>query len=687
MKNKTFVLNSLKVLIGNVLSLVSGILVGFLIPKILGYEDFSNYKIYTLYITYLSLLTLGFGDGLYLKYSGLNPKEFNKDNIKLYVRKYYIWLFIVFVPFFLMSFVFEGDTRFICCCLSITMLITNVVSMHQNLSLIHNRFNEYTIRTIIKAVLTSLLVVSLFISSYYFHNFLDYKIYLIGTISCDFLLMVWYFLTYRDINFAKINKSNITEKKYFSILKIGLPLLLSNLAGTIYLNLDRQFVSIFFSKTDYAIYAFAYNILTLVTTATSAVSLALFPAMKSDVNFKMENKFSVFVKYMSLLVGASLFIYFPLTYFVEWFLPNYVLSIDIFKIILPGIAFSSIVTTIIINFYKTEKKVTLYLIVSLANILISIGLNFLAYYLFDSYLWISAFSVISIIVWYITLSIFFVKKYKVNFIRNFSFLIMLSAAFYADVFLIENRLIGMLIFILMFVTLFAVFYRITFLTLIKKIRRVFLHITDKIKSYFRRSRLKNKHFTIISNNCFGGTVYEFFNLVKQSPTVGLFMFPDDYLKFLKKLNYYLEQELFFVEFGDSKHSKYLSQFDYYNEHLIIGKLDDIELIFLHYKNREEAKSKWKRRCDRINKNLLIVKFNDQNGFVNENFYEFKSLPYKNKIFITSQEKFKKEKDQNLNVVVIPNSNGEYVFNDMAKDVNKHFNLLKYINGLNEREDL
>lgn len=44
----------------------------------------------------------------------------------------------------------------------------------------------------------------------------------------------------------------------------------------------------------------------------------------------------------------------------------------------------------------------------------------------------------------------------------------------------------------------------------------------------------------------------------------------------------------------------------------IGKLDDIEVVFLHYKSEEEAYQKWNRRKKRINYNNLIFKFNDMN---------------------------------------------------------------------------
>ena len=52
---------------------------------------------------------------------------------------------------------------------------------------------------------------------------------------------------------------------------------------------------------------------------------------------------------------------------------------------------------------------------------------------------------------------------------------------------------------------------------------------------FRKRKLNKEKFTIISNNCWGGMVYESVNLIKQSPTVGLYILPTDYLKFISNI--------------------------------------------------------------------------------------------------------------------------------------------------------
>ena len=64
---------------------------------------------------------------------------------------------------------------------------------------------------------------------------------------------------------------------------------------------------------------------------------------------------------------------------------------------------------------------------------------------------------------------------------------------------------------------------------------------------FRKKQLKSTEFTIISNNCWGGIVYESYNLPKQSPTTGLFFMAKDYIEFSSDLKRYIYGELTFIK--------------------------------------------------------------------------------------------------------------------------------------------
>ena len=167
---------------------------------------------------------------------------------------------------------------------------------------------------------------------------------------------------------------------------------------------------------------------------------------------------------------------------------------------------------------------------------------------------------------------------------------------------------------------------------LKMRNNIYIPLTCKLKN----KKLLNKEFTIISNNCWGGTVYEAYNLQKQSPTVGMFFMADDYIKFISNLEEYLQAELQFINPLETKWKSFVEK-DQRFGHYPVGRLNDIELHFLHYHNEEEAMEKWKRRIRRINWEHLLIKFNDQNGCTERNLREFCKLPYKNRIYFTCKD--------------------------------------------------
>lgn len=198
---------------------------------------------------------------------------------------------------------------------------------------------------------------------------------------------------------------------------------------------------------------------------------------------------------------------------------------------------------------------------------------------------------------------------------------------------------------------------------------------------FRKSKLNKEKFTIISNNCWGGMIYESFNLIKQSPTVGLYILPHDYLKFISNIKWYLNQELIFIKPSESKNGAYIKneikdeRFGTYP----VAKLADIEIYFVHYTSEKTAIEKWNRRKTRINWDHILYKFNDQNGCTNEQLEQFLQLPLKNKIVFTVRNELKDSND----IVKLNNPLGlSYVdtFNEPFGN-NRFINIIKLINDL------
>lgn len=175
---------------------------------------------------------------------------------------------------------------------------------------------------------------------------------------------------------------------------------------------------------------------------------------------------------------------------------------------------------------------------------------------------------------------------------------------------------------------------------IKKIRLFYIGCRDRKLERLRLSfipRLR-KHFpdgvSILSNNCFAGRVYQDLHRPYLSPTAGLTILYPDYITFLEKLQYYRFAPLVWTEKSRYPRGEQMRKtWKHWYPIALIG--GDLEVHFLHYRSKEEAEEKWRRRCDRINMDNLYIVAAAQGNCTEDMVARFANLPYK-KIFLVKE---------------------------------------------------
>lgn len=193
----------------------------------------------------------------------------------------------------------------------------------------------------------------------------------------------------------------------------------------------------------------------------------------------------------------------------------------------------------------------------------------------------------------------------------------------------------------------------------------------RVLAPFRRKKLKNTQISIISNNCWGGDVYRYFGLPYNSPTVGLYFYAEDYLKFISDLKHYLTCPIRQITLEQSKHQKELIERNQQNK--VLALVDDVEVVMLHYKTWKEAKEKWERRSLRVNYDHLLIKFSRQNCCTDEHIKKFVQLNLDNKIFFDNVP-------NDYPCAVYIKGQEEFAFlADDIKDYKKYVDIYRYVN--------
>lgn len=211
-----------------------------------------------------------------------------------------------------------------------------------------------------------------------------------------------------------------------------------------------------------------------------------------------------------------------------------------------------------------------------------------------------------------------------------------------------------------------------------QIGAILVKLREKTNPYLgpiRRKALEKvgkENFTIISNNCRGGHLYRWYSIGYDSPTIGMYLFSEDYIKLIYNLKHYLNIEPKFVTYKESKYRGILEKRGGSNIKCPIGILDDIEIVFLHYRSPEEARDKWTRRKARIHWHNIFFKMSEQNECTLEHLCAFDRLPTEKKFVFT-------HKDYGLESQIIFKDfeNDNYVLNDTTY-FNRYINLTRWL---------
>lgn len=153
---------------------------------------------------------------------------------------------------------------------------------------------------------------------------------------------------------------------------------------------------------------------------------------------------------------------------------------------------------------------------------------------------------------------------------------------------------------------------------------LFFRINEKmrfgVRNKINRRRLKKKQICLLADNCNGSLILHDLGLQFNSPFVNLWLYPDDYIKYLKDIKHYMDCKLVFEKMDGISYP--------------VAKLDDIRIFFMHYKTEEQAKTDWERRTKRIDLNDIWILMTEVNGCTMDMMKQFDELPYKHKVIFT-----------------------------------------------------
>lgn len=298
---------------------------------------------------------------------------------------------------------------------------------------------------------------------FYLFSIENYLLFIFFTLLINLILLVSYIFTYREITFGKNSKYSDNKTFITYLFKIGFILLLSNIVVLFFSSIPIQFVDFKFPvemfPEIFSNFSFAYTLMGFVGVFMSAISLVLYPTLKKTSEENMKSNYNWLISIVLVTVFVMLSAYFPLSYIINRFLPNYIFSLSIFYILAPGIAFTSAVSVVMHNYYKTLNINKQFLLIGVLNLIVlALSIYLVNTFINQDVIYIAIVTVIVQLIWYLCLDGFINITYRNTSIRNLIFIGLSSLSFYF-VAKMDNLILGFLVygFTIVFITI-VVYY-------------------------------------------------------------------------------------------------------------------------------------------------------------------------------------------------------------------------------------
>lgn len=350
----------------NLIKMAVTLITTFVIPMVLSVEDYGYYKLYIFYTSYVGISHLGFCDGIYLQYGEVSIDKLNKNQISREwstLLSYETIIGLVIVGYGVIK------RNLIVICLGATVVPMVVFTFYTYVYQAMGEFIRYTRIMNISTVTNLLANICLILL-----RVGDFRLYVICHVGIHIVSLIIGTLSFNRNNW--IHFTGFSRDILVRCIKSGFLLMVGNFAYTLFIGIDKWFIKFTMDISDFSMYSFASQLLTVVNMFVTPVSMTLY----SNISKRKDCAFEIKVK-RTLVVFLMIFpvAIYVLTFTINHFMMQYVPAIGIVSILLITQVFLSLNLSVFINMYKAYKKQGEYFVRLVIALCVAIILDIFVY--------------------------------------------------------------------------------------------------------------------------------------------------------------------------------------------------------------------------------------------------------------------------------------------------------------------
>lgn len=361
----------------NLIGMLVSVALTFIVPKVLGVEQYSFFQLYLFYISYASYAYCGWADGILLRYGGGKYEELD---FRLYKTQWVLYLVFIFfiatIVIIYAAFFLRGTEKFLVVIFVAIDIIIDLPKTYLRYILQStNKIREYANPLVCEKIFNIFLIGVLAlcnVQSFVYFVFVDF----LGKIV-SLSVSIYYC---RKITFSKIGPVKPALIESIENLRVGSKLLLANISsmliiGTVRLFIERQWDLITFGKISLTL-----SISNFLMIFINAVSLVLFPMLRRTNSDKLSDIYGTMRTCLMIPLLGMLVCYYPAKVILSAWLPQYADSLVYMALLFPMCVFESKMSMLINTYLKTLRKEKWLLLVNVTTVSLSVVITLITTY-------------------------------------------------------------------------------------------------------------------------------------------------------------------------------------------------------------------------------------------------------------------------------------------------------------------
>lgn len=444
-------------LITQALILLCSLVTSLVVPKYMGTTQYGYWQIYYFYLNYINFITLGYNDGLVLKYGGKKREELPIERIRsanaimclLSIAVGVVGATIVN----LMSL--SSDTKYIYTMLFLSMPFVCIFNIILSFFLTINRQEVYNKVNFLSRFLATVGYCILLFSGIIGYKYMvavDYGIRVgIGGV-CIFI----------GIYFIKGKKSSwkIGLKEVYDNCGHGIFITTGALLASFMPMAGRVVLQNYATIEEYAVFSFALSVLALIVTFTNAAGVVFFPILKKLKEEQLIGYYKKIERIYDFLIAIALGVYIPAVLIVKYYLLDYSSVLEYMYLILALCVPLGKMQMLITPYMKAFRMEKQYFVANLLGTLaVLLGTSF-AYRRSSSIYMVALVTLLIFMLWNLLLELYLKCRLEISEKRN-----VMMEIFLMMVFVLSSGYGNLIIFASIYV---AIILTIAFLLLKKK---------------------------------------------------------------------------------------------------------------------------------------------------------------------------------------------------------------------------